>query len=101
MTNEEIQQVLESIIKQQGHFISSMEKAEARMSRMESAFINAVNIISEMVKMQRELLEAQKDLVAMQKLLAEGGRATEERVNTLINAVERLISEGRDEGYIN
>ncbi len=101
MTNEEIQQILESVIKQQERFISNMEKAEDRMGRLEGAFINAVNIISEMVRMQRELLEAQKDLVAMQKLLAEGGRATEERVNALINAVERLISEGRDEGCIN
>lgn len=101
MTSEERQQILEFVVKQQEQFAANMEQAEARMSRMEGTLVNAVNIIGEMVKMQRELLETQKDMVATQRLVAEGGRATDARVNALIDTVERLLGDGRDGGYIN
>ena len=89
MTNEEIQRVLEFIVKQQESFADNMEKAEERMSQLEGAFVGIFNIVSETVKNQRDLVESQK-------LLAEAQKHTDERLNALINVVERFISERRN-----
>lgn len=89
MTNEEIQKIMEFIIKRQENFAENMEKAEMRMNRLEGAFVGVFNIISETVKAQKELTEAQKEL-------AEAQKHTDERLSALINTIERYISEGRN-----
>ncbi|HEY0545599.1 MAG TPA: hypothetical protein VGC91_09505 [Pyrinomonadaceae bacterium] len=96
MTNDEIQKMMEFIIKQQESFAENMEKADARMGRLESAFVGLFDIVSETVKVQKELAEAQKEFAASQKVLAEGQKFTDDRLNALINTVERYISEGRN-----
>ncbi len=88
MTNEEIQKVLEFIIKQQEGFAENMDKADARMTRLEGAFVGVFNIVSETAKTQKELSESQKVLVEAQ-------RRTDERLNILIDTVERYI-QGRN-----
>ncbi len=82
MTNEEIQNILEFVIKQQEAFAENMEKAEARMSRLERAFVGLFDVVNETAKAQKELVVAQQQ--------------TDERLNALINTVERYISEGRN-----
>jgi hypothetical protein len=88
MTNEEIQKVLEFIIKQQEGFAENMGKADARMTRLEGAFVGVFNIVNETAKVQKELSESQKVLVEAQT-------RTDERLNILISTVERYI-EGRN-----
>ena len=89
MTNDEIQRMMEFIIKQQEGFAENMEKSDARMTRIEGAFVGLFDIVSKTVKVQKELAEAQKELTEAQ-------RTTDERLNALINTVERYISEGRN-----
>lgn len=96
MTNDEIQKMMEFVIKQQESFAGNMEKADERMNRLEGAFVGLFNIVSETVKVQRDLLESQKMIAESQKELAESQKHTDERLNALINTVERYISEGRN-----
>ncbi|MDQ3686319.1 MAG: hypothetical protein M3430_12085 [Acidobacteriota bacterium] len=96
MTNEEIQKVMEFIIKQQESFAENMEKADSRMNRLEGAFVGLFNIVNETAKAQKGLTETQKELAASQKVLMEAQKNTDERLSVLINTVERYISEGRN-----
>ena len=57
MTNEEIHRTMEFIIKQQESFAESMEKADSRMNRLESASVNIFNMVTETAKAQKELTE--------------------------------------------
>jgi len=82
MTNEEIQNMMEFIIKQQEVFAENMDKAEKRMSRPESAFVTVFNSVNETAKLQKELTESQKH--------------TDGKLDALINIVEQHISEGRN-----
>ena len=82
MTNEEIQNMMEFIIKQQEVFAENMDKAEKRMSRLESAFVTVFNLVNETAKLQKELTESQKH--------------TDGKLDALINIVEQHISEGRN-----
>ncbi len=91
MTNEEIQKVLEFVIKQQEGFAVNMEKADARMNRLEGAFVGVFNMVSETVKTQKELAESQKQLAGSHQKLVEAQARTDERLNVLINTVERYI----------
>jgi septation ring formation regulator EzrA len=92
MTNEEIQKTMEFIIKQQENFSENMEKlreshakGEARLSRLESAFVNLYNTMNEIGK-------AQKDLTERVSGLAESQAHTDQRINVLID----ILNEGRN-----
>jgi hypothetical protein len=57
MTNEEIQKTMEFIIKQQESFSENMvqlheshARGEARLSRLEAAFVNLYNTVTEIGK---------------------------------------------------
>ena len=82
MTNEEIQRVMEYLVKRQEAFAGSMDKMEARMSQLESTVRDLSGVVNETAKAQKELVEAQ--------------RQTDERLNALINTVERYINERRN-----
>lgn len=89
MTDENMREMMEFIIKRQDVFADNMEKAEARMNALERAFVGIFSIVTETAKAQKELAESQKGLIEAQK-------HTDERLNALINTVERYISEGRN-----
>lgn len=98
MTNDEIQKMMEFIIKREEEFTEGMgqlreshARGEARLSRLEAAFVTLYNTVSETSKSVKELSEAQKRTDAQ---LAE----TDERLNIFINTVERFISEKRNGG---
>ncbi len=95
MTNEEIQRTMEFIIKQQESFTENMTllreshaKGEARLSRLEAAFVNLYNTIAEIGK-------AQKDLTEKVGELAEAQTHTDQRLNVLID----ILNEGRNGGH--
>jgi hypothetical protein len=85
MTNEEIQKMMEFIIKQQVVFAENMDKADKRMNRLESAFVGVFNLVSETAKLQKELAEKQKEFAEIQT-------HSDERLSALINVVEKFIS---------
>ena len=92
MTNEEITKTVEFIIKRQEGFAENMEqlreshaKGEARLSRLEAAFVNLYNTVAEIGKAQKELTEEVRELVVSQA-------HTDQRMNVLID----ILNEGRN-----
>lgn len=89
MTNEEIQKVMEFIIKQQESFAESMElmrdshvRAEERISGLERAAVNLYNVTTQLGKAQKALTEKMTEL-------AEAQMHTEQRLNVVIDIIER------------
>jgi peptidoglycan hydrolase CwlO-like protein len=85
MTNEEIQRVMEFIIKQQEHFAEAMTQAETRISRLEAATVHLYTAVTDLAK-------AQADLTVKMAELAEAQAHTDQRLNVLID----IIEQGRD-----
>jgi len=82
MTNEEIQRVMEFIIKQQESLSDRMEQmlelhaqSEKRISRLETATVHLYNATTELSRKMAELAEAQAH--------------TDQRVNALIDIIEQ------------
>ena len=96
MTNDELQKMLEFVAQRQEAFAdnmdklnAAMDKADKRISQLESGFVSLFNVVSETAKIQKDLAESQKELQAQQA-------HTDERLSVLINVVEKFISEGRN-----
>jgi flagellar motility protein MotE (MotC chaperone) len=96
MTNEEIQRVMEFIIKQQESFSDRMEQmlelhaqSEKRISRIETATIHLYNAATELSKSQKELTEKQKELTEKMAELAEAQAHTDRRLDALIDIIEQ------------
>ncbi|HEX8853443.1 MAG TPA: hypothetical protein VF754_08150 [Pyrinomonadaceae bacterium] len=103
MTNEEMQHAMEFIIRQQASFAAnigklteSMGQADARMSRLERAFVGLFNVVTETATAQKTLTEKVIDLSTQVVELKESQAHTDERLNAFINVVERYISERRN-----
>jgi acyl-[acyl carrier protein]--UDP-N-acetylglucosamine O-acyltransferase len=89
MTNEEIQRVMEFIIKQQESFSENMGQmlelhgqSEKRISRLETATVNLYNATTELNRAQKTLTERMAEL-------AEAQAHTDQRVNVLIDIIEQ------------
>lgn len=89
MTNEEIQKVMEFIIKQQESFAEGMAKAESRVSRLETATVNLYNAVTEIGKAQKTLTDTVTQLAQAQTQLTESHAHTDQRVNVLIDILEQ------------
>ena len=110
MTNEEMQKTIEFILEQQAQFLTRIEKDEARVTRLEDAFVTLVRIaqisderqdtLEERIGTLTEKLAALADAQALvdTKLaeLAESQTHTEQRLNVLIDVVDRYISRKGD-----
>src|SRR6059058_4360313 len=93
MTNDEIQRVMEFIIKQQESVSDRMEQmlelhaqSEKRISRLETATVHLYNATTELSKAQKELTEK---LTEKMVELAEAQAHTDQRVNVLIDIIEQ------------
>lgn len=84
MTNDEIERVMNFIIKQQESFADNWLKSDDRMTRLESAFVGVFNMVTETAKAQRKLTEAHLQL-------SEAEKRTDERLRALMKTVDRYI----------
>ena len=89
MTNEEIQRVMEFIIKQQESFAENMGQSESRISRLETAAVSLYNATIELTRSQTELNRAHKALSEKMAELAEAQAHTDLRVNALIDIIDQ------------
>ncbi len=96
MTSEEMQKAMEFIVEQQA-------KTAVKLDRL-SETVDAIAVTQERNEKKWERTEEGiRALLSIAEIhereiatLSENGRATDERLNTLINVVERQISEGRN-----
>ena len=122
MTNEEMQQRIEFIIEQQAQFTTDIQllkeaqtrltakvdtlaeiqaNSETRLGRVEESFVLLVQLakltddrLDTLTQSMAILTQAQARTDTKLAELAEAETHTEERLNTLINVVERYISKG-------
>jgi len=103
VTNEEIQRTMEFIIKQQESFSENMKllreaqaKGESRITRLEGAFVSLYNTVSKLSDTVGEISGSVGELSKAHKELTAAQVRTDERLNTLINVIERYLSNGRN-----
>jgi Flp pilus assembly CpaE family ATPase len=89
MTNEEIQKVMEFIIKQQESLLDAMTQAEARTSKLETAVVGLFGVVTDIGKAQKELADKMTELVDKMTELAEAQAHTEQRLNVVVDIIER------------
>ena len=92
MTEEEyirLKNLLSTVVEQQATFAENQTKADARMSRHEEA-IAALLILAEVHEHERA--EADKRVDAKFQEIATKFGETDDRINALVNVVERYIS---------
>ena len=96
MTNEEMQRTMEFVLNQQARFAEGMEQlreshaqAEKRISNLETGFVNIVNAVADITKIQQALAERVTQLAADIAELREAQAHTDQRVNALIDIIER------------
>jgi hypothetical protein len=95
MTNEEIQRVMEFIIKQQESFAEGMTKSEERTAKLERAFVGLYDLVTDIGKAHKELAEKHKELTGQVSELAEAQAHTDQRVNALIDIIDDQRRNGK------
>src|SRR6266550_3927023 len=100
---ERMEQQMAFIVEQQAKYEVRSAKADERWAEADERWasteqsIRALLAIAEIHEREFEALrEANKELGEASNELREAGRATDERLNVLINIVERHISEGHN-----
>lgn len=103
MTNEEMQRTMQFIIEQQAQFTVGMQElkeahaeSEKRIAQLEGAVVGVVNLFGKLTEAQIRQAEAQKISDTKIAELAEAQKQTDERLNALINMVERYFSDRRN-----
>ncbi len=105
-----MQKTMQFIIEQQAQFVEnfhriensiraleeSQTKSDARISRLEGAIVGIVNVLDRVTIAQERTDAQMKELTIKVDAIAQAQAQTDERLNALINTVERYISEGRN-----
>jgi|ERR1044072_3361399 ABC-type transporter Mla subunit MlaD len=103
MTGEEMERTMAFIIEQQAQLTATVGRLSEKVDRNADSATALLAIAEIQATEIRDLTESTKDLRESTQALAdrqrefeERGRRTDERLNALINIVERHISEGRN-----
>ena len=103
MTEEEMQKKMEFILEQQARFAVNMELLSEAQQRTEARLAEVATAQAQMARSQTHMNEVVAVMAEAQERMAEAQERTDrkmaetdERLNTLINVVERYISEGRN-----
>jgi hypothetical protein len=94
MTEEEyirLKNLLNTVVEQQATFAENQTRADARMSRHEEA-IAALLTLAEVHEQER--VTAEKRVDAKFEEIADKFSETDDRINALVNVVERYITKG-------
>jgi chromosome segregation ATPase len=100
MTGEEMERTMAFIVEQQAQITSTQAQINTTMERLtertdrNAEGISALLAIAEIH--EREITELRQTQAEAQSQTDERGRRTDERLDVLINIVERHISEGRN-----
>jgi|ERR1044072_7766871 uncharacterized protein involved in exopolysaccharide biosynthesis len=99
MTEEEylrMKNILNTVIEQQAGFAERQAKAEARMDRNDQAIAALLTIAQmheqELTKTNEQIKERFEQVAATFQDIAKNTAETDERINALVNVVERYIS---------
>lgn len=95
MTGEEMERAIAFILEQQAQFAANQQRHEETMHRIEAAQELTAQQVQHIGAAMLELTEAHTRTEAKVGALADRLGETDERLNTLVNTVERLI-EGRN-----
>ena len=103
MTNEDMEKAMEFIVNQQAQSsakIDALAEAQKRNTEGISALLSIAQIHEgEIATLGEKIAQVGEKIVQVGEKIAEvseNGRATDKRLNALINTVERQISEGRN-----
>jgi hypothetical protein len=111
MTGEEMERAIEFLLQSQANFDARLDRSqaefEARLQRLEAGLEQTNQQVAETGRQLQAYAETQTEFIqivttAMQGLAAAQSRTderlvqTDERLNTLADLVERIISEGRN-----
>ena len=104
MSEEEytrLRNLLNTVVEQQATFAENHAKAEARMSKVDAQLTRNAEGIAALLAIaqvhEREIAANSEQIKAMSAAtLAEKTAETDERLNALINVVERIVSKSSD-----
>ena len=95
MTSEEMEKAIAFILEQQAQFTTNQQRHEEAMRRIEGVQEVTAQQVQHLGAAMIELTEAHTRTEATVDALAGRLAETDERLNALINTVERHISEGK------
>ena len=103
MTNEEMQRAMDFMVQQQAQASARMDSVGQKLEALAETQTRNAEGIGALLALaeihEREILANAQHISAVSRdvaALGETTRATDERLNALINAVERQISNGRN-----
>jgi len=100
MTNEEMQKAMEFILNQQAQASAKIDALADAQKESQSRFDERWGRTEEGIRALLSIAEIhEREIATLGEKIAqvsENGRATDERLNALINTMERQINEGRN-----
>ena len=96
MTEEEMQKKMEFILEQQAQFAVNIETLREAQQRTETSLAQVAAAQVQMARSQAHMNEVVAVMAEAQERTDRKLAETDDRLNTLINVVERHISEGHN-----
>jgi 3'-phosphoadenosine 5'-phosphosulfate (PAPS) 3'-phosphatase len=96
MTEEEMQKKMEFILEQQAQFAVNIDLLRESVSQVSEAQQRTEAHLAEVATAQAQMARSQSHMNEVVAVMAEAQERTDDRLNTLINVVERHISEGHN-----
>ena len=96
MTGEEMERAMQFILEQQAQLTATVGRLSEKLDRTASGITNLLAAAEIQAGEIKDLADSLRAVDERQRAAEERGRRTDERLDALINIVERQISEGRN-----